>query len=63
MASASATVVASRERGGDLGYVTRAKLSRQFNEIVFVEEPGHVYGPFETEAGLHLLYLHSCREP
>ncbi len=36
-------------------------MSKQFNDIVFVEEAGRVYGPIETDKGLHLLYLHSCR--
>ena len=38
-----------------------AAVSKQFNDIVFVEEAGRVYGPIETDKGLHLLYLHSCR--
>ena len=54
---------ASKEVSGDLGYKTRGSLSSSFCEIAFNEEPGKVYGPLETEAGLHLVYLHSCREP
>ena len=46
---------------GDLGFKTRAQLSKQFCDIAFVEESGHVYGPIETKDGMHLLYLHSCR--
>ena len=49
--------------GGDLGYVTRQKLSQQFDDILYQEEPGKVYGPITTPKGLHLIYLHSCREP
>lgn len=52
---------ASKSRDGDLGFLSRAKMSKQFCDIAFVEEPGRVYGPIETEKGLHLLYLHSCR--
>ena len=52
---------ASKERGGDLGYLSRAKMSKQFCDIAFVEEAGRVYGPIETDKGMHLLYLHSCR--
>ena len=54
---------ASKDDGGDLGWKVRGQMSKQFNDIVFTEEPGKVYGPFETDKGLHLLYLHSCGEP
>ena len=53
----------SKDKGGDLGYKTRASLNREFCDVAFGEEPGKVYGPLETESGLHLIYLHSCREP
>ena len=53
----------SAPRGGDLGFVTRGKLSKEFDNIIFEEEPGFVYGPVATQFGLHLIYLHSCREP
>ena len=46
---------------GDLGFKTRAQMSKQFCDIAFVEEAGRVYGPIETKDGMHLLYLHSCR--
>ena len=31
--------------------------------MLFTEEPGRCYGPVTTPAGLHLIFLHSCREP
>ena len=49
--------------GGDLGFVVRANLCQQFDDVVFKEEPGKAYGPIVTNAGLHLIFLHSCREP
>ena len=49
--------------GGSLGFVVRAKLCEQFDEVVFNEEPGAVYGPVTTPAGLHLIFVHSCRDP
>ena len=53
----------SASKGGDLGFVTRGKLSEQFDDVLFNEEPERVYGPLVTQFGLHLIYLHSCREP
>lgn len=53
----------SAPRGGDLGFVTRGKLSSEFDDVIFEEEVGFVYGPIQTQFGYHLIYLHSCREP
>jgi peptidyl-prolyl cis-trans isomerase C len=50
-------------RGGDLGFLVRSSCSQAFNEILFEKEPGQIYGPITTPAGLHLIYLASCREP
>ena len=36
---------------------------KQFDAVLFNEEPGRCYGPITTPAGLHLIFLHSCREP
>lgn len=54
---------ASKDKSGELGYFTRGKLSKEFAEVCFSEEPGNVYGPIVTDGGMHLLFLHSCREP
>lgn len=49
--------------GGDLGFFPRGKLSQTFDDILFEEEVGKVYGPIKSPKGLHLVYLRSCREP
>ena len=54
---------ATAASGGGLGFVVRANLCQQFDDVLFTEEPGKVYGPIVTNAGLHLIFLHSCREP
>jgi len=53
----------SRVKGGDLGFFTRGKMVKEFDRVVFSQEPGYVYGPVRTDFGHHLIYLHSCREP
>ena len=53
----------SRSKGGDLGFFTRGKMVREFDAIVFNEEPGNVYGPVRSDFGHHLIFLHSCRLP
>ena len=50
-------------KGGDLGFLVRSSCCEQFNEVLFNEEPGQAYGPVVTPAGLHLIFLKSCREP
>ena len=49
--------------GGELGFMVRANLGEQFDDIMFGEEPGKVYGPIMTPKGLHIIMVHSCREP
>lgn len=49
--------------GGDLGFMVRGRVAEQFEDIIWTEEPGKVYGPITSPKGLHLLYLHSCRDP
>lgn len=53
----------SRAKGGDLGFFTRGKMVREFDSVVFNEDPGRVYGPVRTDFGNHLIFLHSCRNP
>ena len=56
----------SQKDGGDLGYLTPAAkgFAQEFCSIAFADgaEEGKIYGPIETEAGLHLLYLHEVRQ-
>merc|ERR1712118_284643 len=50
-------------KGGDLGFVVRSACSQQFNEVLFEKDVPGVYGPITTPAGLHLIYVASCRDP
>ena len=49
--------------GGDLGYLVRSSCSEAFNAVLFESEVGKVHGPIVTPAGLHLIFVKSCREP
>ncbi len=40
--------------GGSLGFVVRSACSEDFNKILFEQEPGAVYGPLVTKAGIHV---------
>ena len=39
------------------------QMVKEFDEVVFGEEPGAVYGPVRSSFGHHLIFLHSCRTP
>mmetsp|Transcript_11790 Transcript_11790/g.30265 ORF Transcript_11790/g.30265 Transcript_11790/m.30265 type:complete len:176 (-) Transcript_11790:261-788(-) len=56
---------ASKAKDGMLGFKMRGQVSTEFAEVCFDNDavPGTVYGPVLTEAGLHLVYLHSLKAP
>ena len=57
------SVCPSKAKGGDLGFFTRGKMVKEFDAVVFGEDPGAVYGPVRSDFGHHLIYIHSCRTP
>lgn len=48
---------ASRERGGQLGFVRRGELVPEFEETAFSLEPGELSGIIETTFGFHIITL------
>ena len=53
----------SAASGGSLGFITRGKLGKEFDSVIFEEEPGFVYGPTQTPFGHSIIFVHTCREP
>lgn len=47
----------SAPRGGDLGWLLRDMMPKQFEDAAFKLSVGNVSDPIETEFGYHLLYL------
>ncbi|SPQ00143.1 PpiC-type peptidyl-prolyl cis-trans isomerase [Candidatus Sulfobium mesophilum] len=46
---------ATKDRGGDLGYVTRGKMPKATEDAVFSLRPGEVSGLVETQVGYEIL--------
>lgn len=47
----------SKERGGDLGYMTRGRMVKTFEEPIFNAQPGDIVGPLRTEFGYHIVLV------
>jgi peptidyl-prolyl cis-trans isomerase SurA len=48
---------ASAKQGGDLGYVKKSLLAKEFLDVLSTMKPGDVSEPFWTERGLHIIRL------
>lgn len=46
---------ASREQGGDLGFIARGEILPEVENAAFATTPGEIVGPIETSFGLHLV--------
>jgi peptidyl-prolyl cis-trans isomerase C len=47
----------SGQKGGDLGEFGPGQMVREFDDVVFKEEVGKVYGPVKTQFGFHLIEI------
>lgn len=48
----------SAERGGDLGYVTKGTLVKEFEAVAWELKPGQTSGAVRTQYGLHIIRVH-----
>ncbi|NIN72920.1 MAG: hypothetical protein GTO46_13540 [Gemmatimonadetes bacterium] len=53
--------LATRERGGDLGWIRQGQLLPGFEETLFRMRPGQVSGLVETDIGYHIIKLERVR--
>jgi peptidyl-prolyl cis-trans isomerase SurA len=52
----------SSKQGGDLGYIKKNSMAREFIDILSTMNPGDVSVPFWTERGLHIIRLEEKTE-
>jgi len=45
----------SAKRGGDLGYLSKGRMSKSFEEAAFSLQPGQISGIVETDLGYHII--------
>jgi peptidyl-prolyl cis-trans isomerase C len=52
----------SGQKGGNLGEFSPGQMVKEFDQVVFREEVGKVYGPVQTQFGFHLIEITSRTE-
>ncbi len=52
----------SSKRGGDLGYITRDRMTKSFTDAAFSLNVGEVSGPVKTRYGWHIIKVEDRRE-
>ncbi len=47
----------SKKRGGNLGWFTRGKMVREFEQACFSAKKGQIIGPVKTQFGYHVIKI------
>lgn len=52
----------AKETGGDLGWFSKGRMVKPFEDAVFSSKPGDVLGPIKTNFGYHVIYIKDRRK-
>ena len=55
LAKKHSTDKSNASRGGDLGYFSRGRMVKEFDDVAFTLEVGKIGGPVKTQFGYHLI--------
>ena len=53
----------SKDKGGELGTITKGQTVKPFEDAVFSAKVGDIVGPVQTEFGFHIIQVESRTEP
>jgi peptidyl-prolyl cis-trans isomerase D len=53
----------SKDKGGELGYFSRGRMAREFEDVAFSTSKGKVSTPFTSSFGVHILKVIDKKEP
>ena len=51
----------NKDQGGDLGFFSRGRMIKAFEDAAFAAQPGQLVGPLRTDFGVHLIRLDERR--
>lgn len=54
--------LSNKDKGGDLGYFTKAQMVPTFADAAFAAKDGAIIGPIETDYGFHVIYRQAGRQ-
>jgi peptidyl-prolyl cis-trans isomerase C len=57
LAKKYSTDKSNAERGGDLGFFSRGRMVKEFEDVAFAMNPGEIKGPVKTQFGYHIIKL------
>lgn len=63
LASQVSLDAASKDKGGDLGFISKGMLQADMEKVIFALKPGEVSGIVQSTMGFHLFKLEELRSP
>lgn len=62
LARAQSDDAGSKAAGGDLGWIEKGVMGKEFEDAVFAMQPGEISGPVKTDFGWHVLQVREVKQ-